>query len=198
MPVTFDFAIVSIPMLEFAPFAHPVPIPDPPLLPVVLLLPVTFAFSIVTIPIPEYPEPDVPIPADAAPPCARMEPFTIAKVPQNDPDGAPRPTLDAEIVARLPAPIEPSVTFDCSPQKMPPNCEAPSKRSVTTEPEIASENVDEETSRMRIVITAFVTTDPSDELPVTSRKPPGSRVESPLHVSVFPMIVNFPGPVRSQ
>jgi hypothetical protein len=54
LPVTFAFAIVTTSIREIAEllYAYPVPIPDPPLpgLPVVMLLPVTFAFSIIRLP----------------------------------------------------------------------------------------------------------------------------------------------------
>jgi hypothetical protein len=166
LPFTVAFSMIKFPILEMNPLALvPVPIPAPLCSPCVLL-PVTFAFAIIKLPRLEFPE-AVPIPDDWFPPSAQIEPFTIARRPQKVSGGAPKPGPDPAIVTRLPAPIAPSVTFESSPQRTPPNAVGPSNSSVTTELEIRSDEVDE-TSRRRTVTRAFVMKDSAEPLPVTS------------------------------
>jgi hypothetical protein len=72
-------------MLEGAlPDGLPVPIPDPPEPPSVLLIPVTSPFTIVRLPITELEavERPVPIPADPLAPLATTEPLTMTRLLQ--------------------------------------------------------------------------------------------------------------------
>jgi hypothetical protein len=178
--------------------ANPVPIPDPPQ-DALVLIPVTLAFWMVTLPMPECAPAGtdaVPIPADAEPPSDRIEPFTIARLPQTDPDGAPRPGPESDLVTSRPDPIAPTVKFEPSPHKTPPNSLFPIKSSVTSDLEILSELM-EDTSRRRMITCASVMDDDEDVLPLTTTNETGSSSETPLHDNVVPLSVNPPSPLSS-